>query len=124
MGIILTAVGLMGFFPSLAPEVGGNSQQLFNIFRVNYFQSFWQLVSGVAAISAATTHKEYYQKIYAKYFGGIYAGLAGWGAPALGGDNYDSVLFGLIHVNAATEMLNIAVGSLLIYLGFFTKRAS
>ena len=54
---------------------------------------------------------------YIKVFGGVYLLLAVWGIPALAGRNFDGVLFNLVHVNLATELLHIAVAASVIAVG-------
>ncbi len=116
LGIVFLVIGVAGFIPGLA-EVNADGQLLLGIFQINYFQSLFHILSGVAALAATGTKKDYYILNYLKVFGAVYLVLALWGIPALAGDTYNGVLFNLVHVNAATTVLHIAIAGSVIYVG-------
>jgi hypothetical protein len=117
-GIIFAVIGLAGFVPALAPA-NENGQMLLGIFQINTAQSVIHLLSAAAAF-AAYAGGSYYAATYFKVFGAVYLAVALWGLPGLTG-TYNGVLFNLIHVNAATELLHIAIAAVALYAGFALK---
>lgn len=108
-------IGVAGFIPALAPA-NANGQLLLHIFQVNTMQSVIHLLTAGAAF-AAFLGGSYYAATYFKVFGVVYAAVALWGLPGLV-HTFNGVLFGLIHVNLATELLHIAIAVVSLYVGF------
>ena len=84
-------------------------------------------LSRLDAVELATTglqaalKGDLYASNYFRVFGVVYALVAVWGISALTGGFNDNVLFGLIHVNMATELLHIAIAVVSLYIGFVQK---
>lgn len=114
-GIVFLIVGVAGFIPALAPA-NADGQSLLHIFQINTVQSVIHLLSAAAAF-AAFAGGAYYAATYFKVFGVVYAAVALWGLPGFG-QTFNGVLFGLIHVNLATELLHIAIAAVSLYAGF------
>lgn len=117
-GIFFLVIGIGGFLPFLAP-VNDHGMLLLGIFQVNATQNLIHLVS--AAVAFAALKGDLYASNYFRVFGVVYALVAAWGISAITGGFNDSVLFGLIHVNAATEILHIAIAAVSLYIGFVQK---
>ena len=116
--VVFLVIGVAGFIPALAPE-NADGQMLLGIFQINTMQSIIHLLTAVAAF-AAYLGGGYYATTYFKVFGVVYALVALWGLPGLM-QTFNGVLFGLIHVNLATELLHIAIAAVSLYAGFMLK---
>ena len=116
--VVFLVIGVAGFVPALAPA-NDNGQLLLNIFQINTVQSVIHLLTAGAAF-LAFVGGTYYAATYFKAFGLVYAAVALWGLPGLM-HTFNGVLFGLIHVNLATELLHIAIALTAIYAGFMLK---
>ena len=116
--IVFLVLGIAGFIPALAPN-NESGQLLLGIFQINTAQSVIHLLTAAAAFVAFATGA-YYSSAYFKIFGLVYTAVALWGIPGLMG-TFNDVLFGLIHVNAATELLHIAIAAVSLYAGFMVK---
>ena len=116
--VVFLVIGVAGFIPALAPE-NAAGQMLLGIFQINTMQSIIHLLTAVAAF-AAYLGGGYYATTYFKVFGVVYALVALWGLPGLM-QTFNGVLFGLIHVNLATELLHIAIAAVSLYAGFMLK---
>lgn len=116
--LVFLVIGIAGFIPALAPA-NDHGQLLLHIFQINTVQSVIHLLTAAAAF-AAYAGGSYYSATYFKVFGVVYAAVALWGIPGLM-KAYDGVLFGLIHVNAATEVLHIAIAVAALWAGFALK---
>lgn len=110
-GIVFVALGLLGFVPALTP--GG---KLLGIFDVDAVHNLIHLLSGVAALAAASSAN--YARRYFQVFGVIYAVVAlGGFLPFLQfGD--EQKLLGLTHVDMADNLLHVAIATAALYLGF------
>lgn len=113
--VVFLIIGVAGFVPFLAPA-NADGQMLLGIFQINAAQSVIHLLTAAAAF-AAYLGGSYYASTYFKVFGVVYAAVALWGLPGLM-HTFDGVLFGLIHVNVATELLHIAIAVVALYAGF------
>ena len=113
--VVFLVIGVAGLIPALAPA-NDHGQLLLHIFQINRAQTYIHLLSSVAAF-AAFAGGEYYAKYYLRVFGVVYAAVALWGLPGFT-KTFDSVLFGLIHVNLATELLHIAIAVVTLGVGF------
>lgn len=113
--VAFAIIGIAAFIPALAPS-NADGQLLLGIFQINTEQTYIHLLSALAA-GAAVAGGLYYASTYLKVFGVVYALVALWGIPALAG-SFTGVLFGLIHVNVASELLHIAIAALALYAGF------
>ncbi|MGI8420052.1 MAG: DUF4383 domain-containing protein [Candidatus Levyibacteriota bacterium] len=119
--IFFAVIGVAAFVPALAP-VNADGQLLLYIFQVNTTQNYIHLLTALVAF-VAFFGGAYYTKNYLVVFGLVYALVALWGLPGLM-STYDGVLFGLIHVNLATELLHIAIAVVALYGGFAKVKAS
>lgn len=118
---VFLIIGVAGFIPALAPA-NHDGQLLLGIFQVNTMQSVIHIITAVAAF-AAFLGGSYYAATYFKVFGVVYALVALWGFPGFA-QTFDGVLFGLIHVNLATELLHIVIAVVSLYAGFAMKSES
>lgn len=116
--VVFLVIGAAGFVPALAPA-NTDGQLLLGIFQVNVEQSIIHLLTAAAAFVAFLAGS-YYAKTYFKVFGVVYLAVALWGLPGLM-SGFNGVLFGLIHVNLATELLHIAIAAVSLYAGFVLK---
>lgn len=115
---VFIVIGVAGFIPALAPA-NSDGQLLLGIFQINTAQSVIHILTAVAAL-AAFLGGTYYASTYFKVFGLVYAAVALWGIPGMI-NTFDGVLFGLIHVNPATELLHVAIAVVSLYAGFVLK---
>ena len=116
--IVFLVIGVAGFVPALAPT-NADGQLLLGIFQINTAQTIIHLLTAAAAFIAFAAGR-YYASAYFKIFGAVYAAVALWGLPGLMG-TFNDVLFGLIHVNLATELLHIAIAAVSLYAGFLVR---
>lgn len=113
--IVFFIIGVAGFIPALAPA-NADGQMLLGIFQINTMQSVIHLLTAAAALVGFLAGG-YYATTYFKVFGVVYLAVALWGLPGLMG-TFNGVLFGLIHVNLATELLHIAIAAASLIAGF------
>ena len=118
--VVFLVIGVAGFIPALAPN-NTDGQMLLGIFQINTMQSVIHLLTAAAAF-AAFIGGSYYASTYFKVFGVVYALVALWGLPGLM-QTFNGVLFGLIHVNLATELLHIVIAAVSLYAGFALKNS-
>ena len=119
--VVFFIIGVAGFVPVLAPA-NADGQMLLGIFQINTVQSVIHLLTAAAALIGYLAGT-YYASSYFKVFGVVYLAVALWGLPGLT-STYNDVLFGLIHVNLATELLHIAIAAAALYAGFAPKTAT
>lgn len=117
--VVFLIIGVAGFIPALAPA-NADGQLLLHIFQINTVQSIIHLLTAAAAF-AAFLGGSYYAATYFKVFGLVYAAVALWGIPGLM-HTFNGVLFGLIHVNLATELLHVAIALVSLYAGFILEQ--
>ncbi len=107
-GIILLAVGALGFVPQA--KVGN---LLLGIFHVNFIHNLFHIITGIIAILSGL-RSNYASRIYFQIFGVIYAVLA-----ILGFYYMDRHILGYIANNMADNILHILIAIVTLYLGFF-----
>jgi Domain of unknown function (DUF4383) len=109
IGIVFTLVGIAGFFVSSSMTVGNLLG-----FDVDLVHNLVHLVTGLAGLAAAFTG---WSRRFNQIFGIIYiiVGIAGL-IPAL---YFDGRLLGLMHINAADNVLHLVVGIVAAGVGFF-----
>jgi hypothetical protein len=107
LGIVLTVVGVAGFFVQ-----GG----MLLFFEVDTTHNVVHLLSGVVAL-LAVKKSEAYATLYLKVFGAVYALVTVVGF-AMGGD-----ILGLFHVNVADNYLHAAIAIASLAVGFSGKKA-
>ena len=105
LGVVLTAVGILGFIPALAPN-----NNLLGIFAINPAHDVVHLASGVVGLLAYFAGAAA-SRVYAGVFGLVYALVT-----VVGFVQMTSVL-GIIPVNTADNLLHtaIAVASLAVF---------
>lgn len=116
--IVFLIIGVAGFIPALAPA-NADGQMLLGLFQINTAQSIIHILTAVAAFIGFAAGS-YYAASYFKAFGVVYLAVALWGLPGLT-STFDGILFGLIHVNLATELLHIAIAAAALVAGFVLK---
>jgi hypothetical protein len=106
LGVVLTLVGLAGFF------VAGN---MLLMFEVDPTHNVIHLLSGIVGI-AAVWKSEQYAALYLKVFGVVYALVTVIGF-AMGGD-----ILGLFSVNAADNYLHAVIAVVSLVVGFSAQK--
>src|SRR5713226_9546346 len=108
LGILFTWVGFFGFFASLSMTVG----MLF-VFDVDLIHNLIHLITGLLALVATFAE---WSRLFNRIFGVIYLifGIAGL-FPAL---YLGERLLGITHINAADNVLHIAVGLVACIVGY------
>ncbi len=101
LGVVLTAVGIAGFF------VPG----MLHGFDVSANHNIMHLLSGLAGLFAFKSSQSY-SRWYLIVFGLVYAVVTIVGF-AMGGD-----IFGLFHANMADNYLHLAIGAICLIVGF------
>ena len=109
IGIVFTLIGIAGFFVSSSMTVGNLMG-----FDVDLVHNLVHLITGLAGWAAAFTG---WSRQFNQIFGIIYiiVGIAGL-IPAL---YFDGRLLGLMHINAADNVLHLVVGVVAAAVGFF-----
>ena len=105
-GVVLLAVGLLGFVPALTPD-----GRLLGIFAVDTLHNLVHVATGLAGIGAYVAGSRA-SRVYFQVFGVVYAIVT-----LVGFLQGDTVL-GLIPVNVADNLLHLAITALALYLGF------
>lgn len=108
-GIILTAVGVLGFVPGITSD-----GTLLGIFEVDVLHNIIHLLSGLLALGAARgmglSPRRYFQ-----VFGVVYAVVT------IAGFLQGETVLGLIGVNMADNVLHLAIAAVALYAGFGMK---
>ena len=109
LGIVLTLVGILGFFVSSSMTVGNLMG-----FDVDVVHNLIHLLSGIVGLIAVFTG---WSRRFNQIFGIVYllVALAGL-VPAL---YFSGRLLGLMHVNAADNVLHWVIALAAIIVGFF-----
>ncbi|TSC66000.1 MAG: hypothetical protein CEO22_270 [Candidatus Berkelbacteria bacterium Gr01-1014_85] len=111
LGIVFVLVGVLGFVPALTPD--GN---LLGIFGVDAIHNIIHILSGAAAIFAATNSYGA-TRMYFQVFGVIYALVAILGFITADGEK----ILGLIASNTADTWLHVAIAAVALYVGYGPK---
>jgi hypothetical protein len=109
-GIILIAVGVLGFVPAVTPN-----GLLLGIFEVDKMHNFVHLSTGIIALIAAS--KTSYAKLFFQVFGVVYAAITVAGF-VRSGDLW------MMHVNMADNYLHLVIAVIALYFGFVVKAAT
>ncbi len=111
-GVVFLAVGVLGFVPGITND----EDLLLGIFQVSALHNVIHILSGSAALLAASDDK--YAQLYFRVFGAVYAvvALVGW-------IQSDTVL-GLIDVNTADNLLHTVLAIAILGVGFAVKPSS
>lgn len=109
-GIVLTAVGILGFVPGIT-DVSG---MLLGIFEVDAMHNIVHIATGIIGILVGTMWASH-ARLYFKVFGVVY-GLV----TILGFVQGDNVL-GLIMVNMADNVLHVLITAFALWVGFGMK---
>lgn len=106
-GIILIAVGLLGFMPSVTP-----GSRLLGLFLVSPIHNVVHLATGIIALLAASTYR--YSRAFFQVFGVLYALLTLFGFILRGN-------LIVMHVNLYDNILHLVIAIVALYIGFFVK---
>jgi hypothetical protein len=111
LGIVLTIVGILGFFVTSSMSVGNLMG-----FDVDVVHNLVHLLSGIVGLVAVFTG---WSRRFNQIFGIVYllVALAGL-IPAL---YFSGRLLGLMHVNAADNVLHWVIALAAIIVGFFVR---
>jgi hypothetical protein len=107
LGIILVALGALGFVTPLAP--GGN---LFGVLAIGTMHNLTYLVCGILAL-AAVAGGGTYPKLYAKVFGVVFGLFT-----IIGFMISDGEVLGLLNVNQAGNIFHLLIAVSALYVGF------
>lgn len=110
-GIVFLVIGVLGFFPPVAPN-----GLLFGIFQVGVLHNIVHLLSGGVALAVAASG-ERASRMYFQIFGAIYAVVA-----LLGFIYGDAPLLGIMAHNWADVWLHVVIAVVALYLGFGYRR--
>jgi hypothetical protein len=115
LGIVLTAVGILGFVPALAPD--GN---LLGIFAINDAHNVVHLLSGVVGLAAGFLGSGQYARWYAGVFGVVY------GLVTVIGFIQMTTVLGIIPVNLPDNLLHtaIAIVSLVVFFSTANRKVA
>ena len=108
-GIVLTAVGILGFVPGVTSASG----LLLGIFQVDALHNIIHIATGLIALYVAKTGM--HQMLYFKVFGVVY------GIVTVAGFVQGSTVLGLIGVNMADNVLHLLIAAIALYAGFGMK---
>ena len=109
-GVIMIAVGLLGFVKEAAPD-----GLLLGVFHVNLIHNLIHLATGIAALLCGISSVET-SRLFFQIFGVVY------GIVALLGYYYlDLPIFGFIANNLADAVLHTVIAAVSLYLGFFYR---
>ena len=106
-GIILIAVGLLGFMPSITPD-----SRLIGLFLVSPIHNIVHLATGIIALLAASSNS--YSRAFFQVFGVLYALITLFGF-ILGGNLI------VMQVNLNDNILHLVIAIIALYIGFFYK---
>lgn len=109
-GVVLLAIGVLGFVPGLTPD-----GLLLGIFEVDFLHNIVHIVTGAAAIAASMAGADY-SRTFFQIFGVIY------GIVTLSGFLTGHGLIALIPVNMADNLLHVSITALSLYLGFASPK--
>lgn len=112
-GIVVLAVGILGFVPGITMENDEGAKLLLGIFHVDALHNVVHILTGAVAIAASQSRN--YARLYFQVFGVVYAIVT-----VIGFVQGDSVL-GLFPVNLADNFLHVLIAAAALYLGFGTK---
>ena len=105
--IFFILLGILGFVPPLTPN-----HLLFNFFTIGLLLNLFYIITCLFALSASTS--VVHTRLYFKFFGVIYAGIAIWGF-AMNGN------LGIAHVTMSDSFFHLLVAIIALYLGFTSK---
>lgn len=106
VGIVLTAVGVLGFVPGITTD-----GMLLGIFEVDTVHNLIHLATGVVALLAAMG-MGLSTSLFFKVFGVVYALVAVLGL-VMG-----SPILGLVNANMADHVLHLVLAAVFLYAGF------
>ena len=109
-GVVMLAVGVLGFVPGLT-----ENGLLFGTFQVNMPYNVLHLATGAAALWVGLTNPQY-ARLFFQTFGVAYAIVA-----LLGFFAGDREILGVITNNAANNWLHVAIAGIALAVGFGVK---
>lgn len=115
IGVLLTVLGIVGFFYSASFGTPGEVDDAIGVFAVNGWVNLFHLLTGAAGLLLAAGAP----RAYAKWLGVAYLVLAAWGF--IVGDG--GTILGILPVNAESSVLHLALGGLGLAAARATPRA-
>jgi hypothetical protein len=109
-GLVLLAVGIMGFISGFTPD-----DELLGVFHVDPLHNLIHLGSGAIALWAGYISR-HASRMYFQVFGVIYALVA-----VLGFMAGDSDILGLVANNTADNWLHVVIAGSALFLGFGSR---
>jgi hypothetical protein len=110
-------VGILGFIPGVSPLHSDGMRYLLGLFMVGGVHNAVHLLSGIAALVAAS-QSEKYAKLYFQIFGSVYALVT-----VIGFIQKTTVL-GIFHVNTADNFLHLGLAIAIAGIGFGLKESA
>jgi hypothetical protein len=110
-GILLLAVGILGFIPPLTP-----AGLLLGVFAVDLEHNLIHLASGAAALAAGPS-TDRASRLFFQVFGVIYGLVAVMGFTMHGNDGTHELL-GAVDINMADIFLHVAISLFALVVGF------
>lgn len=111
-GVVFLAVGILGFVPGATDD----HYKLFGIFQVSGIHNWIHILSGLAALIAASN--ESYAQLYFRIFGSVYALVT-----VIGFIQGDTVL-GLFDINMADNWLHTFLAVVILAIGFGVPKSA
>ena len=109
-GVIMIAIGVLGFLQDFAPE-----GLLFQTFKVNPLHNIFHLITGIVALVSGMSSRPA-AKTYFIIFGLIYALIATFGFLQT-----PTQLLEWFAINDADNWLHSSIAVIFLYFGFFVK---
>ncbi|MFZ5588879.1 MAG: DUF4383 domain-containing protein [Pseudomonadota bacterium] len=116
LGAVFILVGILGFVPN--PLVGSGS-----LFETDLGHNLVHLLAG-AALVVAGLQTEQLSRLAVQAFGAVYLVVGVIGFAVVDSATGQGSLLGLVHLNNADNWLHIALGIVLLALGFCLKPAT
>ena len=113
-GIVFVATGILGFVPG----VTNDQNMLLGIFQVGTIHNIVHLLSGLAALLAATAKGDDYAQLYFRIFGIVY------GLVTLDGFIQGTTVLGLFDINMADNWLHAVLSVAILGIGFGVPKSS
>ena len=108
-GVIILAIGILGFVPGISTGYAG-SGLLLGVFAINPMHNVIHILTGLVALFAGFYAGAAYARLYALVFGVVYALITVVGFTQLLFVNGD--LLGFVQINTADNFLHLAIAVL------------
>lgn len=110
-GLVMIAVGVLGFLPQFTPE-----GKLLGYFAVNFWHNIIHLATGIIALLCGL-YSSFAAKTFFIIFGIVYAAVA-----IIGFWEGEGMLLGMVSLNQADNYLHLVIALISLYFGLFLRR--